>query len=301
MTLQDRIVLGTVQLGLPYGTRRSAPAMSEADAFRILDAAWALGVRAFDTAEAYGASAARLQDWATGRGRLGLAEVVTKCAVGPPAPRLAEIERAARAALARFEGARSRVLLSHGFLSADLWPAMLAAVEGSEAVAGQSVYGPEEVASACALEGIGRVQAPGNVLDRRSLAARGTTVVPLDIRSVYLQGVLLELPESAERRAPGVSGVAASLQSAAAEIGVELAPLLLASVLQLIGDEDRVIVGVDHENQLAAVGMAMEMPPEKLAQFQELTRHEYHIRHLAEDPSRSRILDPRTWPDELDR
>jgi len=299
--LRDRIVLGTVQFGLPYGARRSVPAMSEADAFRILDAAWAMGVRAFDTAEAYGSSAARLQHWSKTRGRLGLAEVVTKCAVGPPAAGLSEVEKAARAALARFEGARSLVLLSHGVLSANLWPAMLAAAAGTGASVGQSVYGPEEVASACALPGIGRIQAPGNVLDRRSLEARGATAVPLDIRSVYLQGVLLESPESAERRAPGVSGVAASLQAAAAEVGVELAPLLLASVLQLIEADDRVIVGVDHENQLAAVAMAMELRADKLAHFQELTRHEYHIRHLAEDPSRSRILDPRTWPDRLDR
>ena len=45
----------------------------------ILDAAWAIGVRAFDTAEAYGESASRLKKWIDARRNADSIEVVTKC------------------------------------------------------------------------------------------------------------------------------------------------------------------------------------------------------------------------------
>ena len=50
----NRVVLGTVQLGLPYGRLAGTALMPMERAWAILDAAWSLGVRAFDTAEAYG-------------------------------------------------------------------------------------------------------------------------------------------------------------------------------------------------------------------------------------------------------
>ena len=65
----DRIVLGTVQIGLPYGKRRGSGLMSEGAAEEILDAAWDMGIRNFDTAEAYGVSAARLSHWLGKSGR----------------------------------------------------------------------------------------------------------------------------------------------------------------------------------------------------------------------------------------
>ena len=56
----ERIVLGTAQIGLPYGRRKSAGVIPREHAVALLDAAWSAGIRSFDTAEAYGESAARL-------------------------------------------------------------------------------------------------------------------------------------------------------------------------------------------------------------------------------------------------
>jgi hypothetical protein len=39
---------------MPYGRTRWRGVLSKAEAFELLDAAWELGIRAFDTAEAYG-------------------------------------------------------------------------------------------------------------------------------------------------------------------------------------------------------------------------------------------------------
>lgn len=288
--LTRRFVLGTVQLGKPYGRRRAYPLMSEAHAFRILDAAWDAGVRAFDTAEAYGASAARLRAWSDARGNAGELEVVTKCAVdfGGRAP--ATIEDSAHAALTRFDTAGSVVLLTHGAVGADAWGVVKSVANKFGAGAGQSVYAPEEVSDACSLPGAVRVQAPGNVLDRRAIAARGESSVSLDIRSVYLQGVLLDPPEIAGRRAPGASGIARTVQAAAAVLGVELAPLLVAGVLASLRKDDGVVLGVDDASQLEVLRPALEMGEATVREF------EAAIGHLADEAATRLVLDPRQWP-----
>lgn len=54
--MQQKIVLGTVQLGLTYGINNSLGKPSEAEAFRILDFAHNSGVKLLDSADAYGES-----------------------------------------------------------------------------------------------------------------------------------------------------------------------------------------------------------------------------------------------------
>jgi aryl-alcohol dehydrogenase-like predicted oxidoreductase len=54
----SRIILGTVQLGLDYGVANVHGKPSPEKALKIMEAAWACGVRHFDTAQAYGDSEA---------------------------------------------------------------------------------------------------------------------------------------------------------------------------------------------------------------------------------------------------
>jgi hypothetical protein len=182
------------------------------------------------------------------------------------------------------------VLLTHGFVSVDRWPSVLAAATRHEATPGQSVYSPEEVRAACALPGVRRLQVPGNILDRRAILARGTASVFVDVRSIYLQGVLLDDPGTADLRAPGAAGISAALQEAASALDTSLAPLLVASMLALLSPGDRVVIGVDDEAELEAIRQAVEIPGETVEQFQK------DISHIAADPAVSHILDPRQWP-----
>lgn len=264
--------------------------MSERNAFQILDAAWALGVRAFDTAEAYGDAAARLKAWIDARRYAASVEVVTKCRVNSSGESVAALETSADAALSRFEGIGKIVLLTHGAVAADHWPGVVAATTRRRARPGQSVYSPAEVKAACDLPGIERLQVPGNVLDQRAILARGSSVVCLDVRSVYLQGVLLDDPETADLRVPGAGRIAEALQAAAAAVGWSLAALLVASVLTIVGPRDRVVVGVDAASELEAMREAFEIPGATVGQFQKM------VGHLSADPALGPILDPRTWP-----
>jgi len=264
--------------------------MSETDAFRILDAAWAHGVRAFDTAEAYGAAAARLKAWIDARRYADSVEVVTKCRadiVGDPVQRL---EARAEAALARFEGIGRIVLLTHGAVDEKHWPAVVSVSTKHRAKPGQSVYTAAEVKAACNLPGIERLQVPGNVLDQRAILARGSASVSLDVRSVYLQGVLLDNPETADVRAPGAGAISARLRTAAAALDSSLATLLVACVLSMIGPGDRVVIGVDDPSELAPLREAFELPGNTVGEFQKA------LSTLGADPATARILDPRQWP-----
>jgi len=57
----SKIILGTVQLGMPYGVGRWAnELMPEAEAFRILDAAWEMGITTLDTSPDYGLAEMRV-------------------------------------------------------------------------------------------------------------------------------------------------------------------------------------------------------------------------------------------------
>jgi len=263
--------------------------MTCAAAYRVLDAAWDLGVRVFDTAEAYGESAARLRSWIDARGRGSDVGVVTKFAVGSGPGESGTSERA-NSALSRFDGVGNLTLLTHGAATVSEWEAVVAVASDRGCVAGQSVYSGHEVASACALPGTGRVQAPGNVLDTRAIAARGDAPVPLDVRSVFLQGVLLEKPDRAEERVPGAMRVVGEVQAAAVAIGAELAPLLVASVLRMLRADDRVVLGVDDEAQLGVLSRVVDISDAMSDDFR------VAVGSLAGDPEHEPILDPRRWP-----
>ena len=285
-----RIALGTVQLGLPYGRRAARSPMSPARAREVLDAAWALGVRHFDTAEAYGDAAARLAAWLSASGRLAEAHVVTKVPLdsGP-----ADVEHAVR----RFSGVASLTLLTHGSAPRSTWLRLRAEANARGVEAGESVYGPDEVTRAVARPGTARVQAPGSAIDGRALAARGGARVPLDLRSVYLQGVLLDGPEAAEARIAGAGRVAAAVRAAASEEGEPAAALLAAAALRMGRPGDRIVVGVDHPRELTPLARAVVLAggPEGGPGSEVIGRFRARVALSLVPADIERLLDPRRW------
>lgn len=281
----ERIVLGTVQLGLPYGRRAGEGLMPERDAFAILDAAWAAGIRAFDTAEAYGDSPARLAAWLRDRGVAAEAHVVTKVKPGEGPGVAGRVE----AALARFPDAAGRTLLTHGPADEAEWEEVLAAARACDAAAGVSVYGPDEVAAMAAREGVDRVQAPGNLFDGRALEARGASAARLDLRSVYLQGVLVEEPAAAEARVAGGGALARAVRAAAAETDEEPAVMLCAAMLHACRAGDRLVIGMDAPGQLAPVVRALGVERPRVESFARAARAG------APEDVDPRVLDPRRW------
>ncbi len=282
MTDAARLVLGTVQLGLPYGRRAGGALLPEPEAHAILDAAWALGIRCYDTAHAYGDAAERLARWIDRRRCWTEVEVITKVRVLPRE----SLSVRSLTALAPFHRVPRRTLLTHGPVNAATFGRLRRELAGRGLRFGQSVYGPEEVRRAVTIPGTDRVQAPGNVLDERALRVRKAGGPPLDLRSIFLQGVLLDSPEVAEDRVTGAGEIAAAIQGAAQAAGESAAGLLLAAMHARLGPADRLVIGVDTVRELEPLAALGTIPPATVERF--------CARVAALRPAPS-ILDPREW------
>lgn len=258
--------------------------LEEAVAGRILDAAWELGIRAFDTAEAYGLSPARLAEWIKRRGCADEIHVVTKVA----ASEAGDCDYLT-AATGRYSDAASLTLLTHGVPATGDFDALKSFAARRGFLFGQSVYTGTEVANAV-LAGVLRVQAPLNALDRRQIDVARSAGVAFDGRSIYLQGLLLDAPEAAERRARGAAEIARAVRSAARRANLQPAVALCAAALAELGPDDRIVVGIDATDQLAELAAAQEVSREEVGVFTSTLAQE-----VAALPNHAALLDPRKW------
>jgi aryl-alcohol dehydrogenase-like predicted oxidoreductase len=280
----ERVVLGTVQFGLAYGRQASGDVPNRDHCFAVLDAAWSRGIRAFDTAEAYGDAAGRLSDWIASRGVAASCHVVTKVAA-----RCVADPEAVSHAVGRFSCVASCTVMTHGAVEVDAFAAFRDSAERMGALPGASVYEAHEVV-AMAGAGACRIQAPFNVFDTRQRDAARRCGVPIDGRSVFLQGVLLEHPKHAEERAPGAGRMAEVVQRVATDAGIPPAVMLLGWAVRDLGQHDRVVVGVDRPEELEAIVSAVSLDASDFRGVTHALAHE-----LGAWIPDQRSLDPRAW------
>lgn len=197
-----RLVLGTAQLGLPYGiaNRRGKP--DDAAAVAIVRAAWEGGITRFDTAQAYGDSEAVLgRAFAT----LGIAaevRVLTKLDPRIPGEDKRALRRSVQGSLERLGVPALYSLLLHREEALDMldggFREMLAELRHSGLVQrlGVSVYKPARAHQAMETDLLKVIQIPASILDRRFqeagvFAAAMEAGVEVNIRSAFLQGLIL--------------------------------------------------------------------------------------------------------------
>jgi aryl-alcohol dehydrogenase-like predicted oxidoreductase len=253
----SRLMLGTVQFGMPYGVANRTGQPDYRDVLAIVAAAVEGGVNGFDTAAAYGTSEEVL-----GRAlhELNVADrvlVVTKVRA------LAAAELADRAVASRV--IRQSVADSRRRLQLDCLPVVLFHRE-ADAVhlnvleelrdqgwlrqAGVSCDNrPGPAAQFVAAGSVSALQLPGNVLDRRhqrsgvfrDAAAGGVAVF---IRSVYLQGLLVMPEDDIPAALRDVIPVRRTLAEIAGQAGMNLAELALRYMLSQDGVTS-VLAGVE--------------------------------------------------------
>jgi len=267
--MSQRVALGTVQFGLPYGIANATGQVARDDAAAILRDALSAGVDMLDTAIGYGDSERRL-------GEIGVAgwRIVSKLPAIPES--CADVESWAHESI---DGtlARLRVSKLHGLLlhrsqelcgprGAELRRALESVrASGKVAKIGVSVYGPEELDALTGSGPFDLVQAPFNVLDRRlqtsgwlaRLSAGGTEI---HTRSAFLQGLLL-MPES-ERPARFLRWQ--PLWKAWGDwLAIERTTPLEACLRFVLSERliDRVIVGVDRVGQLREILGTLNLSP----------------------------------------
>lgn len=260
----SRLMLGTVQFGLPYGVANRAGQPAYADVRAIVAAAIAGGVNCFDTAAAYGTSEEVL-----GRAlhELGVADRVT--VVTKVRPLTAEEAHDAAAAARAIE---ESVAESRRRLRLDSLPLVLFHREADAAhleslvrlrdrgwlravgVSCDNIPGP--AAAFAGRPGVAAVQLPANILDWRhrrgdSFAAAADSRVDVFVRSVYLQGLLLmpegDIPEPLRPVVP----VRRALEQLAADAGMSLAELAVRHMLGVPGVTS-LVMGVETVAQVEA-------------------------------------------------
>lgn len=198
--MSNRLVLGTVQFGQPYGVANRAGQVSRDETAAILKYARAAGMDTLDTAMAYGEAEQRLGEIGVGRW-----QVVSKLPAVPEScvDVSVWVRDCIRGSLERLKVPTLHAFLLHrpqdllGPRGTALGRA-LAEVKSDGIVCktGISIYAPEELDSLASRMQLDMVQAPFSIVDRRlarsgwlkRLQQAGTEV---HVRSVFLQGLLL--------------------------------------------------------------------------------------------------------------
>lgn len=281
--IRPQLVMGTVQIGIPYGRKAHLGLCSLQEAEQILDAGWSYGIRAFDTAVGYGESVTRLSNWLHSNKHLERSHLITKIPIGDCAS-VAGIKNA----IEPFEGALSITVLTHGFITEEYWNNFSDICISLRITPGQSVYSAEEIRH-CRKIGVTKVQAPGNVLDFAQIQAATDGGIEMDIRSVFLQGSLLAPPLEAEMRVPGLGGICELIGQMADSFGVSKVSLLINAVLANVSPAMRLVIGADNASEIADWVSALD---EDKSHGQNLTQR---IREKFGSCISQSMIDPRLW------
>lgn len=237
------LVLGTAQLGMPYGIRNKDGQPDQERANDIIMEAWESGIRQFDTAQGYGVSEDVL---GTALDRLGYSEQALVISKFDPNLDYLDAKAMTHALDRSLERLRVPALFGmmlHREDMLSLWNNGLGRIlkefvaSGKVRHTGVSLYSPSKALDALNIEDIDMLQVPVNILDRRfekagvfELANKKKKRVYL--RSVFLQGLILmrgeEIPEKMEFARPVIEHI----EALADQMGLERDELALAYVRQ---------------------------------------------------------------------
>lgn len=253
----DKLILGTVQLGLPYGINNKEGQPSPLIAHSILAKAFKYGIRYLDTAEAYGNSQHLIGEYHRQAGEANCFRVITKYSAKEKQVNSSEIYQLFLDNLKELGISQLESYLFHSFDSYrnfQSWPVLeKLALENKLKSVGVSVYTNEQ-ANAVAEDGrIKIVQLPFNMLD--NINQREAVITKLKkegkevhVRSVFLQGLFFKDRNMLAGLTPLKESLEA-LDRIAAENNLSMATLALAYNLRqpLV---DKVLIGVETESQL---------------------------------------------------
>jgi len=290
------LVLGTAQLGFPYGIANKTGQPELALAIEIIQTSWNKGIREFDTAQDYGESEKVLGVVFAELGISDEARVISK--INPALDHCdpQAMSRALDATLEKLGVPSLFGLMLHDENLLSQWPHGVGDIMRSFIASGKvknigvSVYSPERALDALNTEGIDLIQVPSNILDRRfekkgvfELAAKKNKQVY--IRSAFLQGLVLMEPEDLPEYMLFAKPVLDRIKSLVDTLNITRHELALGYLKAKVPDA-KLIVGVETPAQIAEnVNCWMKNPLTSL-----IERVEESFEHLDE-----RVLNPSLW------
>lgn len=257
----NRLALGTVQFGLPYGIANRTGQVTRQEAKVMLQLAAANGVDTLDTAIAYGDSEACLGEVGT----KGF-NVVTKIPTSPEdcIDVSVWVHQQMSASLARLGVTSVYGLLLHrseqllGTNGAALYQALQGLKDnGQVQKLGVSIYSPSDLDTLMPQYPIDLVQAPFNLVDRRLhrtgwLQRLKDSGVEVHTRSVFLQGLLLMAKADIPAKFAPWDELWHRWQQWLTDWDTSSVQACLAFPLSF-PEIDRVVVGADSMKQLAQI------------------------------------------------
>lgn len=250
--MNNKIILGTVQLGVKYGINNNDGKPSKEMAFSILDYAWKNGVEILDTADVYGDAQAIIGEYHLSTNNIFKVNSKFK---GNSLPVEIQIEKI----LNELNIPKLNVYFYHSFQDFINYPDWLNELvqlkrEGKFDKIGLSVYENSELELAVSNPNIDVIQLPFNLFD--NMNERGELLKKakennktIQIRSVYLQGLFFKdiasLPVKLEPLAKHLN----TIHSIASENKISIEQLAFAYVM-LQSQIDEIIIGVENQNQL---------------------------------------------------
>jgi len=303
-----RLVLGTAQLGAPYGSVRKTRPPSPQQSVALVRTAIRHGVTHIDTAQAYPGSEARLGA-ALADGWSSRAQVITKLSLLEDIPADASHSVVQKAVDASVAQSRAKlglstlpVLLLHRAAHLQDWQGaawrrlLQLRQEGAIGMLGVSVQSVEEARAALAVTDVRHVQLPCNIFDTRwdeagipALAASRPEVV-VHARGALLQGALLTRDTEAWPKIQGldVAGLSNWLARMVEKFGRRSVADLCYAWLAAQTWIDAVVVGMENEPQVVDNAALFARPALDNVALAEITR--------ARPSVPAALLNPALWP-----
>lgn len=247
----EKIILGTVQLGLPYGINNIAGKPSPDQAFDILDKSWEIGIRSLDTAIDYGDSQEVLGEYFISR--RNSFEVLSKF----------KISNDKSIEMQFFDTLKTLSLTSLCCFShhqvTDISRESLKQLaplkeKGILKKIGVSVYSNEDLEKMIYVDEIDVIQLPFNLLDNWKL--RGELISKaisrnkeIHIRSAFLQGLFFKKPTELGLKFSKLAQPLQKLTNLSHSLDITLPELALYYCLSF-SEISKVLIGVEKASQL---------------------------------------------------
>jgi aryl-alcohol dehydrogenase-like predicted oxidoreductase len=250
--VMQKIILGTVQLGIDYGINNLTGKPGAEEAYNILQVAWDNGLRVLDTADAYGEAQRIIGHYHKQTGNHFVVNSKFK------SNRLS-IEEQLDKILDELGIKTLNIYFYHDFQDFTNSPDLLTDLnnlrkKGKFKKIGLSVYDKSEMELAINTPAIDVIQLPFNLFD--NINERGRLLVKakenkktVQIRSVYLQGLFFKSPETLPPKLVPLKNYLVKINEIAQQLHLSIEELAIGYVVQqpLI---DEIIIGVENVRQL---------------------------------------------------
>jgi len=257
----SHLVLGTAQLGLPYGIANKTGQPDQNIATAIIRVAFEHGIRQFDTAQEYGTSEESLGKALSELGISNEAKVITKFNPNLDHRDASVLSNALNQSLERLGLSSLFGIMLHREEMFSLWDKGLGKILQAFVLSGRvkkigiSVYSPDKAIQALNTEGINIVQLPANILDRRfenvgvyKLAYKMKKQTYL--RSIFLQGLILMDPEEIPEKMYLARPVVEKIESLSDKFGISRQEMALGYVKSEMPNA-HVIFGAETPSQVS--------------------------------------------------